>query len=197
MTHSYMCTCMNDTKKKHLQDGNSSLLSPEWMYLTKTSNWAHEETSVELFTWKDNTGDAFIHHLVFHIFQHTWNAPLKFIAGKRYSSHFFLTSFSKKQFYCLQQTGFHKRFSNRVSFFTWQFQVRFHMKPVLLVKTSYKMSLTFQTWLHGVGRILNLFWREMPYHLRRSNRQSTKSFYNTAIFIFLYVDCKYTTINCR
>jgi len=40
---------------------------------------------------------------------------------------------------------FHKRFSNRVSFVASQFQVRLHMKPVFLVKTSGKMSLTFKS----------------------------------------------------
>jgi len=35
---------------------------------------------------------------------------------KRYLSHVCLTSFSRKLFYCFQQTGFHKRFSNRVRY---------------------------------------------------------------------------------
>ena len=89
------------------QNRSSASMSPEWIYLTKTSNWTHEVTSVDSSTWKENIRDAFIYHLVFHIFQHIWNEPLSSTVGKRYSPHFCLTSFSKRYFYCFQQTGFH------------------------------------------------------------------------------------------
>ena len=42
------------------QNRNSALMSPEWIYLTKKSNWAHEVTFVKSSTWKGNIGDAFI-----------------------------------------------------------------------------------------------------------------------------------------
>ena len=79
---------------------------------------------------------------------------------KRYSSHVYLTSFSWKLFYCFQQTGFHKRFSNRVRFVALQFQMRLHMMPVLveicgkislrrftLASWRRKNSITFVVWL--------------------------------------------------
>jgi len=53
-----------------------------------------------------------------------------------------------------------------------------------------------QKLLHSVGRILNLFWHEMPYYPRRFHRQSTERLYTTAISFFLNVDCKYKTIKC-
>ena len=67
------------------QNRSSSLMSPEWIYLTKTSNWAHEVTSIDSSTWKKHWRWRcfyFIYHLVFQIFQHIWNAPLNSIAGR-------------------------------------------------------------------------------------------------------------------
>jgi len=58
----------------------------------------------------------------------------------RYSSYVCLTSFSKMLFYCFQQTRLRKHFSNRLSFFAWQFQVRLHMMPVVLMETACKIS---------------------------------------------------------
>ena len=77
----------------------------------------------------------FSYYLVFHIFRQIWSAPLINITEKRFSSHVGLTSFSKKKFLCFQQIGFTSVFTNGVSFFAWQFQVR------LLVETSGKISL--------------------------------------------------------
>ena len=141
---------MNFTSPEHLhllqfvvphKTGTPLLMSPEWIHVAKTSNWAHEVTSVDSSTKSIGVGDAFICHLVFHIFRHIWNAPLNSTAGKRYLFHVCLTTFSKKQLYCFQQTSFTSVYSNRVSFFVWQFQVRLHMRFVFSVKTSGKMSL--------------------------------------------------------
>ena len=119
--------------------------------------------------------------------KHTWNAPLNSIAGKRYSPHFCLTSFSKTYFYCFQQTGFHKGFSNRVSFFAWQFQVRLHNDACVLRENFRQDVSDVSTLLHAVGRILNLFWHEMPSPFRRFHRQSTESLYNTTLRFFCEV----------
>jgi len=124
------------------QNRSSSLMSPEWIDLTKTSNWAHEVTSVDSSTWKQNIADAMVSFIIWsYIFRYTGNAPLNLVAGKRYSSHFCLTTLSKKQSYYSQQIGFHKRFSNRLRFFPGKFQARVHMKPVFLLTTSGKISL--------------------------------------------------------
>ena len=98
----------------------------------------------------------FLSHLVFYIFPHIWNAPLNSIAGKRYLSNFCFTSFPRKVL-LFSTNWFHNGFSNRVSFFAWQFQVRLCMKPVFLVKTSGKMSLTFQTCSMGSEKFRPLF----------------------------------------
>ena len=127
------------------QNKNSTLMSPEWINLTKTSNWLHEVTSVESSTRKYKVGDAFIYHLVFHIFQRIWNVPLNSIAGKRYSSHVCLTIVSPRSNFTVFNKRFHKRSINRARFFAWQFQVRLHMKPAFFVKTCGKTSLTLQT----------------------------------------------------
>ena len=61
------------------------LVSRIHIYLTKTSNWAHEVTSVDSSTWKKHwiwRCFCFIYHLVFHVFRHIWNAPLNSIAGR-------------------------------------------------------------------------------------------------------------------
>jgi len=123
----------------------SSLMSPEWIYLTKTSNWAHE-VSIDSSTWKENIGNAFIYHLVFHIFRYIWNTLLNRIVRKRYSSHFCLTSFSKKWLYCFQQSGFHKRFSNRVSVSCLAISSATSCAACVLGETSRRdKSLAFQT----------------------------------------------------
>ena len=123
------------------QNRSSSLMSPEWIYLTKTNNWAHEVTSVYSSTWKQNITDAMVSFITWsYIFRHTWFAPLNRISGKRYSSHFCLTTLSEKQSYCSQQIGFHKPFSNRLRLFPGQFQARVHVMPVFLVTTCGKIS---------------------------------------------------------
>ena len=139
------------------QNRNSTLMSPEWIYLMKTSNWAHEVTSVDSSMWKKHWSWRwfyFIYHLAFHIFRHMWNSPLNNIAVRDVR----LTTFSKKLFYCFQQTGFHKRF----------FLIMWCFRLAISNATSYDAcligghfqqdSLTFQTHaLDGVGRILYLF----------------------------------------
>ena len=145
------------------QNRSASLMSPEWIYLTKTSNWTHEVTSVDSSTWKKHCSWRcfyFIYHLVFHIFRHIWNAPLNSIAGRPFhlmcaslpSPRSYFTVFNKQEFTSV--------FSNRASFFAWQFQVRLHMMPVFLGETSSKIvwrfklaswrrknSITFVAWL--------------------------------------------------
>jgi len=82
----------------------------------------------------------FIYHLVFHIFRHIWNAPLISIAGKRYSSHVCLTSFSKKLLYCFQQKGVSQAFFQSCEVIYLAISSATSMMPVL-VETSGKINL--------------------------------------------------------
>ena len=129
-----------------LQNRSFSLMSPERIYFTKTSNWAHEVTFTASSTWKENIRNAFIHHLVFHIFRHIWNTLLNRIVRKRYSSHCCLTSVSKKWLCCFQQSGFHKLFSNRVSVSCLAISSATSYYACVLGETfRWDKSLTFQT----------------------------------------------------
>jgi len=79
-----ICTCWLQFAVPH-KTGTPLLMSHEWIYLTKTSNWAHEVASVDSSTWKKSLElemNHFIYHLVFHIFRHIWNAPLNNIVGR-------------------------------------------------------------------------------------------------------------------
>jgi len=85
-----------------------SSLNVSWMNIShenkRLSTWSNigRLTHRKHWSWRCF---HFIYHLVFHIFRHISNAPLISIAGKSYSSHVCLASFSKKLFYCFQQTG--------------------------------------------------------------------------------------------
>jgi len=134
------------------ENRSSSLMSQEWIYLTKTSNSAHEVASVDSSTWKKHWSwrcFCFIYHLVFHIFRPIWNAPLNSIAGR--DIHLMLASLPspKSCFTVFNKQGFTSVFSNHVSFFAWQFQVRLHMMPVLLGEISSKTLWRFKlaSWL--------------------------------------------------
>jgi len=122
-------------------------MSPEWIYLTKTSNWAHEVTSVGSSTWKKHWSWRcfnFIYHLVFHIFRRIWNVPLNSFAGRDIRLVFASLPSPRGCLTVFNKQGFTSVFSNRVSFFAWQFQLRLHMVPVLLGETSSKIVWRFK-----------------------------------------------------
>jgi len=122
------------------QNRNSAFIYPEWIYLSKTSNWAQEVTSADSATWRKHCRCFhLIYHLDFHIFQHTV---------------FFLTNslaISSASSYEACDRG---------------------------ENLQQDKSMTFQNCSITAVRILDLFWREMPYHLRSFHGQSTESLYN-------------------
>ena len=172
-------------------------MSPEWIYLTITSNWAHEVTSDDSSTCKENIGDAYIWFI-------TWSFTSSGISER----HLWIVSLERDV--CLifaslasprnSFTVFNKQDFTSISLIVWIF-----LRLAISSMTSYDACVLGENFrqdvsdisnlLHGVGRILNLFWREMPYHLRRFHSHNMESLYITAIRFFLNVDCKYTTIN--
>ena len=141
------------------QNRSSSLMSPEWIYLTKTSNWAHEVKSVDSFTWKKNSSRRcfyFIYHLVFHIFRNSemclWTVSQEEIFLSCLPHYF-----CKKLFYCIQQTGFHKRFSNRASFLLGNFKCDF-IWCLSYWGNVQQDSLSFQTRFMASEEFYNFLW---------------------------------------
>jgi len=120
------------------------LMSHEWIYLTKTSNRAHEVTSVDSSTRNENIGvvDAFISFITWSFTFSGISEMLRWLVSlERDICLMFASPASPRScFTVFNKQGFHKRFSNRVRLFSWQFQVQLHVMPVL-VETSGKISL--------------------------------------------------------
>ena len=90
-------------------------MSPELIYLRKTSNCEHEHTYVDSSCWSKNKWQ----NLFLHIHIHFRNAPLYSIIWLGYLLHLRCTDFSKNKIYCLHPVGFKKCFSNRVRLYCW------------------------------------------------------------------------------
>ena len=91
------------------KSGTPFSMSPEWIYLTKTSNWAHEVTSVDSSTWKKALESEM---LSFHSspglsnLSTFWNVPLNSIAERDIRFVFALLASPRRCFTVFNKQGF-------------------------------------------------------------------------------------------
>ena len=117
-----------------LQNKNLSLMSPELMYLTKTSYWKHELTSVDSSSWKENKGEAFISAKTCSFTSiDILEMRLCIVLFDRDTCCIFLHWLLQENIYYLHHAGFEKYFSTRVKLFLFSnFECSFfHMRPPL------------------------------------------------------------------
>ena len=180
------------------QNNNSSFMFPEWIYLTKASNWAYEVTSVDSSVWKENIGDAFIYHLVFHTFRHIWNAPLNSIGGRDICLIFASLASPRNSFIVFNKQGFTNIFP-----IAWGFCLaisRATSRDACLLGGEFRQdkSLTFQTrFMASEEYKLFVAWLGCFVSKRRINFEgfihlALRALYTTAIRFFLSVDCNFT-----
>ena len=136
-------------------------MSPEWIYVTKTSNWAHELTSVDSSTWKKALE---LEMLLFHLspgLSHLptfWNVLLNSIAGRDINFMFALLSSPRRCFAVFNKQGFTIVFPIVCVFLlgNFKFDLIWCLSSWLKLPSRYVFDVSNSP--HGVGRILNFFW---------------------------------------